>query len=547
MNFASINEFVRSSVTGLAFPVVWYFLFKVYLFEKGAINIDIPYNLIFLAFAVLPLPEAVSRRRALRLGKHVLTVVLAIALLWHDSWLPPVIDAGIFLNQQGIPSLSYIISFIGGFFSMSIIIVAISLLLFSLLIRKFKVATTAVLAILIVVAPIVPLDFNRSQNSPGDPQIAPVEAAETDPAKRLTTFYSSEAERVILFKKLEAASVPFDIVILHVCSLAWEDLKHIGLNQDDPFFKQFDYMFTNFNTVTGYSGPAVLRLLQASCGQKTHNEIHKKDVSKSCMLFEGLSSIGYENYVSMSHDGKYGDYIKEMKDNGLKNAIMFLPENISPTALFFDGKTPLYSDFTMMKKWFDARQGSKAEHAALYYNSVLLHAGSHWVGEKSYLNRDKKDQFKEVTTVFLKDVKKFIDLLKTSKRNTVLVFVPEHGRALIGSPFQAADLRDIPLPKITRVPVGIKFIGPKFNNAKTQQNLIAKPASYFAISWMLSKFVENSPFGNSALSAEDILLKVPKTDFVSEHEGHRIIEMEGKFFYSGKDRKWKELTQDQLK
>jgi len=426
-----------------------------------------------------------------------------------------------------------------------LIIVAIVLLLDRILSRKFSIRMniSAAVTILIIAVPLVQIDFNCLQEL----QVASVEAAETNPAKKLEAFYSSEAERLIMFKKPEASSVPFDIVILHVCSLAWDDLKQIGITQDDNFFKQFDYLFTNFNSVTGYSGPAVLRLLQANCGQKTHNEIHKKDVSKVCMLFEGLSSIGYENYVSMSHDGKYGDYIKEMKDNGLNNAIMFLPENISPTALFFDSKTPLYSDFTMMKKWFDARQTSKADHAALYYNSVLLHAGSHWVGEKSYLNRDKKDQYKEVTTVFLKDVKKFIELLKTSKRNTILVFIPEHGRALIGNSFQPPDMRDIPLPKITRVPVGIKFIGSKFNNAKTQQNLITKPTSYLAVSWMLSKLVESSPFGNSALTPEDILLKVPKTDFVSAHEGHKIIEMEGKYMYSGRDNKWKELTQDQLK
>jgi len=547
MKFDSFKKTVSALVSGTSFLVVWYFLFKLYLFAKGSINIDIHYNLIFLLYAVLPLPLKIAKHRMLKIASAGFTVFLALSILWHDSWLPPVIDAGIFLNQQGIPSFSYIISFIGCFFSMSLIIVAISLLLFSMIVRKYKVTTTALLAILIVVAPIAPLEFGRSQGVSGEPQVAPAEAAETNPAKRLEAFYSSEAERVIMFRKPESTNAPFDIVILHVCSLSWDDLKQIEITQDDPFFKQFDYLFTNFNSVSGYSGPAVIRLLQANFGQRKHTDYYKKDVPKSSMLFDGLASVGYDNHVVMSHDGKYGDYIKSMKTSGLHNAIMLLPENMSPTALFFDSKTPLFSDYAMMKKWFDARESSKSERAAVYFNSVLLHAGSHWIGEKNYLNRDKKDQFKEMSTVLTKDTKKIIELLKTSKRNTVLVFLPEHGRALTGSPFQPADLRDIPLPKITRVPVGIKFIGPKFNNAKSQQTMIAKPTSYFALAWMLSKFVENSPFGNSAMSAEDILLKVPKTDFVAEHEWNRIIEMEGKFFYSGKDRKWKELTPDQLK
>jgi cellulose synthase operon protein YhjU len=547
MKTESLRNRVGSWVQGLSAPVVWYFCLKFYLFVKGAISLDIPYNLAFLVVAILSLPQAVARRRWLRIARGVAGTLLAVALLWHDSWLPPVIDAGLFLRQQGIPSPGYIISFMGGFFSMSLLLVSAGLLVLSYFLSRFKVTTTIVLALLIVVAPIVPLDALWPQAPSVESQVGPAEAAETDPGKRLEAFYSSESERVIMFTKPDAKSVPFDIVILHVCSLAWDDLKYVGMTQDSPFFKQFDYLFTNFNSATGYSGPAVLRLLQANGGQRSHKELYRKDTPKSYMLFDSLASIGYENYVVMSHDGVYGDYLKAVKSNGLAHAIMLMPEKMSPTALFFDSKTPLYSDYSMLKKWFDARQASRAERAAVYYNSVLLHSGSHWVGEKSYLGRDKQDQYKEMTTVFLKDVSKFIDLLKTSKRNTVLVFIPEHGRALTGSSFQAPDLRDIPLPKITRVPVGIKFIGPKFNNAKVQQHVITKPTSYFAVSWMLSKFVEHSPFGNNPLSADDILFKVPKTDFVSEHEWNRIIEMEGKYYYSGKDRKWRLLTADQLK
>lgn len=428
---------------------------------------------------------------------------------------------------------------------MYFIAISIVLLLFSFFVHRFRITIISILAGLIIVVPLVPQ--NGVLHTPLESQVKSVEAAETNPSKRLDAFYSSESERVIMFNKPAESSVPFDIVILHVCSLSWDDLKQIGMGKDDPFFKQFDYLFTNFNSATGYSGPAVVRLMQSSCGQRSHLDIHKKEKNKSCLMFQGLASAGYENSVAMSHDGKYGDYAKQIKANGLEKAALLLPEKLSPTAVFFDEKTPLYSDYSMMKRWLDIRQSSNTERAALYYNSVLLHAGSHWVGEKSWASRDKHDQFKEVTTVLLRDVKKFIDNLKSSKRNTVLIFLPEHGRALTGSSFQPPDMRDIPLPKITKVPVGIKLIGPKFNNARTEQHLITKQTSYFAISWLLSKFVENSPFGKTPMSPEDIVFKVPKTDFVSEHEWNRIIEMDGKYYYSGKDKKWRELTHEQLK
>ena len=550
MRMRDFKKIYEKSTAELQFVAGWifYFLLKFYLVVKGSIRLDILLNLLFLIFVLLPAPAILSRYRVFRYGRNVLNIATALLLLWHDSWLPPLLDAGSFLSQQGMPSFEYAISFMGGYFSMSLTAASIILVLISLLAQKYKRVSILVLAVLIVTVPLVPKFSGQSQDTYAKVELQPAEAADIkDPGKYLESFYSTESERVIMFKKPGSTSPAFDIVVLHVCSLSWDDLKEIGTAQEDPFFKQFDYFFTNFNTATGYSGPAVVRLLQSNCGQRSHKDIHKGDTPNACLLFENLSSVGYEPYVAMSHDGKYGDFTKIVKKNGLNKAIAITPDNLNPEAIFFDGKSSLYSDYTMFKKWFDARQASRSERATLYYNTVLLHAGSHWVGEKKWHNRDKHEQFKDVSSVLLKDIKKFIDTLKSSKRNTVLIFLPEHGRALTGSSFQAADLRDIPLPKITKVPVGVKLIGPKFNDKTVRQHVISKPASYFALSWLLSKFVENSPFGGNAPSPDDIVFKMPKTDFVSEHEGRVIIEMGGSYLYHGKDRKWITLTPDQLK
>lgn len=431
---------------------------------------------------------------------------------------------------------------------MALVIVLTIILLLSLFILKYKIATTALFAALIILVPVLSKSFGSSHETSEKKTSQTEGAAETrELAKYLKAFYSREEERTIIFRQPGPTNAPFDIIFLHICSMSWDDLKEIGITQEDPFFKQFDYLFTNFNTATGYSGPAVQRLLQANCGQLSHKNLYRENVPKACLLFEGLSSVGYESYISMNHDGKYGNYTKALERNGLNNAKAIATEGDTARMIFFDGKTRIYNDYFMLKKWLDTRQGSKSERAALYYNSVLLHAGSRWVGEKKWWKRDNHAQFKEVSSVLLRDLKKFIDLLKTSNRNTVLLFVPEHGRALTSSAFQPSDLRDIPLPKITRVPVGVKFIGPKFNNAKSQQNIISKPTSYFALSWLLSTFIENSPFGDTAASSEDIVFKIPKTDFVSEHEGRIIIELDGQYLFYGKDEKWTTLAPDQLK
>lgn len=530
--------------------VIWdfYFMLKLYLSVRGAIKLDIPLNLIFLAFVMLPAPEKISSHRVFRFSRNFLNILFALFLLWHDSWLPPVLKAGVFLNEQGMPSFAYIISFIGGFFSMTLVIVSTIFLALSFFVRKYKVVTTALLAALIILVPLIPENFGKSQETSEKKPPQTAEAAETkEPAKYLEAFYSREAERTIIFRPPGAANPPFDIVLLHICSMSWDDLKEMGITQEDPFFKQFDYLFTNFNTATGYSGPAVQRLLQANCGQQSHKDLYREDLSKACLLFEGLSSVGYDAYISMDHDGKYGNFMRTMERNGLNNAKIIAIGDSPAKAILFDGKTNIHNDYSMLKKWSDTRQESKSARAALYYNSVLLHAGSHWIDEKKWWKRDNHDQFKEVSSVLLRDLKKFIDLLKATNRNTVVIFVPEHGRALTSSAFQPSDLRDIPLPKITRVPVGIKFIGPKFNNTNGKQYIISKPASYFALSWMLSKFIENSPFGNAAASPEDIVFKVPKTDFVAEHEGRVIIELDNKYLFYGKDKNWTTLTPDQLK
>jgi cellulose synthase operon protein YhjU len=364
------------------------------------------------------------------------------------------------------------------------------------------------------------------------------------PAEYLEEFYAEESERVNLFRQPDASGPAFDIVVLHVCSLSWHDLKEIGLSKDEKFFQQFDYLFSNFNSVTGYSGPAMRRMLQANCGQRSHKEIHDSNTPKECMLFERLASIGYQSSISMNHNGKYDDFIGTVKDSTPKDTALLSPEKLKPQAIFFDGETKLYNDLEVLKQWQDTVKISNPERAALYYNSVLLHAGVRWVGEKTVSGRDPHEQFEDVALTLMDDVQLFIKQLQASNRNTVLVFVPEHGRALVGSSIQLADVRDIPLTSITKVPVGVKLIGPGFNSKGQQE--ITKPTSYFALSWLISKFITKSPFAEKATEPAKLAAKIPKTEHVSEHEGRIVVEIGEKTLYRGKDGKWVSLRKDQI-
>ena len=118
MTIRDFKKIYEKSTAELQFIAAWnfYFLFKLYLFVKGSIRLDIFLNLLFLIFVLLPAPAILSRYRVFRYGRNVLNIATALLLLWHDSWLPPLLDAGSFLSQQGMPSFEYAISFMGGYY-----------------------------------------------------------------------------------------------------------------------------------------------------------------------------------------------------------------------------------------------------------------------------------------------------------------------------------------------------------------------------------------------------------------------------------------------
>jgi cellulose synthase operon protein YhjU len=435
-----------------------------------------------------------------------------------------------------------------GFYSNSLMIASLLFLIICIFVRryqKFKVFIAALLAVLIITVPLIYDRLIQSQVQSAKLQSqSSSETPKKNPSEYLESFYNAESQRLIMFHQPDTESTPFDIVILHISSLSWDDLKEIGITQEDPFFKQFDYLFTNFNSAVISDSGAVMRLMLSNCGQKSNKEINKDELPNNmCLLIERLTSVGYTPYVSMDSNDINGDYAKIFKKIGFNKAVTITKENLTANALYLDEKSPLYSNYAILKKWFDTRKSLRSERTFLYHNSILLKQGSHWIDDKQWTSRDNRDQYKDVYSSLLKDIQQFIDLLKSSKRNTLLIIIPEYGRYLSVN----SKAEDMPLPKITKVPVGIKFIGPIFNDTIVQQHIISKPASYFAISWILSKFIENSPFGKTPMTSEDIVFKIPMTDFVSEQDGRVIMEMDGSYLFYGEDKKWTTLTPEQLK
>lgn len=511
---------------------IFYFLAKVYLYFKGAIRLDTVLNLLFLAFLIIQVPKQFKFSKFLNASKSFLSIILGILLLWRDSWLPSPLDTFNLLKQHGLPSKEYIYNFLLRFYNPKEIIILIFVLALCILVRRYKKTTVTVTALLLI----LPLFLSQTGF-----KYQSAKKAE----KYLESFFSSEVMKVVRFKPQGSGSSDFDIIILHVCSLAWDDLEEFNM-QAHPFLKQFDYLFTDFNSVTSYSNPAAIRLLQANCGQKRHDDLYY-NIPKECSLIASLQEQGYEINFARNHNGIYGKFDEEIKKYGNLDVVPFNLDNLSANKYMFDDSS-VYSDYDVLEKWWTARQESKSKKIALYYNTVSLHDGSHWISDKERWKRDNKEVYREFIPGFLEDLTKFFKLIEASGRDVVILFVPEHGRAVRGGTIQAQGLRDIPLPRITTVPVGIKLLGKKFNDNETRRKTtISKPISYFTLSHILAAFTEKSPFKLDIYASRRFIDSIPQTEFVSENQGNLVLKIDNDYYLFGKEKKGIHLSDNELK
>ncbi len=150
----------------------------------------------------------------------------------------------------------------------------------------------------------------------------------------------------------------FDILLLNICSVAWDDLDLTGQLAHPPLLEEFDILFENFNSATAYSGPAVIRLLRASCGQQEHSNLFDTPSNKQCLLFDNLAQLGFENELLLNHNGQFGNFMTHINNNvGVLSPAVDL-EKLSPYQKSFDGSS-IYRDASVLNQWLS--QASQSE------------------------------------------------------------------------------------------------------------------------------------------------------------------------------------------
>lgn len=241
----------------------FYFLAKFLLFWKELIGLHPLENLAFAAFLLMPV-----RLGLWHTARSIAAVPIGIALLYYDSWLPPI---GRVMSQVVLLSnfsLAYFGELAGRFVSWPIVatlvIAAAAYRYVAMRIRVgvLVVASLGVLSLIHSPAGVpgsVRVEATARQGTVGEQGAGGVQI---DLDNALQGHYANETQRLVTFSKPAEPAVPFDLIFLHVCSLSWDDLRAMGLEQH-PLWKRFDIMLTRFNSGASYSGPAAIRMLRA--------------------------------------------------------------------------------------------------------------------------------------------------------------------------------------------------------------------------------------------------------------------------------------------
>jgi cellulose synthase operon protein YhjU len=364
----------------------------------------------------------------------------------------------------------------------------------------------------------------------------------------LLRFYDFEQARAVRLPDTRR-DPPFDLVFLSVCSLAWDDLRASGLDES-LLLKRFDLVFRQFNSAASYSGPAVLRLLHAGCGQGPQHTLYEP-ASERCYLFQRLTDAGWRSALLLNHDGHFDHFADALKMQG-GTGLTPVDNRDAPVAMrSFDG-TPIYGDYDLLSRWWQrqtqagkssgASDGRRAKHVALLYNTISLHDGNRVPGMAS---NDSLQTWKPRAQKLFSDFDRFFTLVEQSGRPTVVVLVPEHGAGLRGDALQIQGMREYPTPRITNVPAGIALFNMGRRPAGQVPIQMQQATSYTSMLAMVSALLSTdgrTPWDKLGQMARAL----PAEPWVAENDKTVVMKLGGRLYMrdSEGESSWAEYPSD---
>ena len=506
-----------------------YFVVKAALFALGLIDFHLVEN---LAFAALLLAMAAPRALPVR---PWIGVPVAIALLYYDSRLPGISrvfsQAGLVASFSG----SYLMELAGRFVSWKVVAVLAAGIAVTVAALRYVridvvvIAAIVALALLMRPAPVATDAQAAAASASGGGK----EAVPATPDGRLAQFFRTEATRQVAFTRPSDGAPAFDVIFLHICSLSWDDLQVTGL-ASHPLLSGFDILLRRFNSVSTYSGPAVIRLLRGSCGQQPHPSLYSP-VPTQCLLLPSLAQAGLETQLALNHDGNFDGFLDYVRAQGVGATPVSL-KGIEAPQRAFDGSR-IYDDKAVLARWLEERSRSPARRAALYYNTLSLHDGNRLLTDPSVKS---STTYKARLADLLDDLERFMGELQANGRRAIVVVIPEHGAAMRGDSAQIAGLREVPTPAITLVPVGIRVIGPDVHRVGDRVR-IEEDTSFLAVSHIVAAMLAKPPFAAEGFRASDYTAGMPTTPFVSEGENDVVMRQGAGFVIRHEREAWKAL------
>lgn len=514
------------------------FLLAIGLHLRGTIVLDLPLNLLLAAVVAWPWPAAWRRR------VHVAAVLPAMALLYHQSnWPAPERLLALAAAAGGF-DVRYLLSLLlratdpgllGGLAAVTLLLAGLS--------QRLRLSTWVFAGLIgLVLLPLTPwrlplpvdamasgdaltatealgaLDAPRAGGAAsaagstaaiGGADTTPIRTAEQ--AERALQAFHDNGREMRLHLPRGDTPPPFDLLILNLCSLGWDDLAQAGLT-DAPLLRRLDLVFDRFNSGATYSAPAVLRLLQSNCGAPTEAALYG-GVPSECLLWRNLEQAGYAPALLLNHDGRYGQFAEVLRrDGGIRSA----PGQVidAPVALRAFDASPIHADGEVLTRWWREHTAVVgAPPLALLYNSITLHDGNREPGGPALPGLDT---WAPRARRLLDELQRFVTLVEASGRPTVLVLVAEHGAALRGDARQIAGLRELPTPAVTHVPAGLMLLGfgPRRSGPPVH---VPQVTGHLALMTAVAALMHGGPAAATPERLAALARALPTSDWIAEN------------------------------
>ena len=481
--------------------MIWhvYFLSKILFAMMGAVTLYAVANFALAMVCYWPIQQPRVAR-----WRNAAAVAVGLALLVAEGTLPGWKQWPSALNALSQFSAHYWVELLWRLGSMPAALAWLGLVamlwLFS---RRYRVELWVLLLLIGMTFPMPWLVHRESK-----PAGSAIPAASAQPPA-METFSKEQSELHMTSVRPPTLSTP-DLAFIHVCSLGWDDMRHVGFS-DAQFTQMFDVVLGQFNSVSSYSGPSMLRLVHGACGQLPHGQLYGEH-GEDCNLLQAYAHAGYGVQAWLNHNGRFDQFGTSLQANS--------PARIQTVDDFtmlgrklqaFDG-SDLVDDEALLEHWWQGHE-PQGKARVLYYNTISLHDGNRALARSGAVPVDYQTRLRDL----MQAIQKLVNLAKGSSRGLVLVLIPEHGAALRPQGIEIAGMRNSPWPTITHVPVGVRVV-----NASTgipHPVLLQEPTSYLSLTTLIAgAMAAPRPLEGLQASVE----KVPPVPWIADNGDRQV-------------------------